>query len=201
MTLLFENTTSLERVSREVVLILNDELNDEIAVQEAAWADLDAEFATRMGRPYTATTIEPIGSDDLYWGHRPSLLDALERFPNVSVMAFDGAAQAALDTDQTWGFQDMVHIEVLVKARESDQTPELSMEELVNRRIQRTVDAIVTVLGRNRTLAGLVLPIEEPPSVVIQNVVIDRPNKGRGERYAWQGATLDYTVPLLMQTS
>lgn len=201
MSIQTDSTTGLERLGREVILILADQLNQEIVNQQAYWDVLDQELATTLGKNYAVTTIEPIPNDHLHLGHVPSLIDSqITDFPNVAVMAYQSNRGGDQALDQYHGLTDSIFIEVLCKAGpypEDDQVAYFEGEEMVNRRTQRTTDAVVSVINSNRTLNGLVNAIADPPSVTIYDVFNRHLNRDRGPLYFWQGSRMVFTVQRL----
>lgn len=196
-----DGTTGLERISREIVMIFADQLNDEIALQEAAWEQLDQEMANTLGFAYSAITVERFPLTHLYLGHVPSLINAdVSRYPNLSVMGFV-SRQSGEGIDLYHSINDTIFIEVMCKSgpyQASDASPSPG-EDLVNRRTQRTTDAVVAVMNRNPTLNGLVQRIVGPPEVEISDVFGKHEHRDRGPRYWWQGSRLMYRVERLMR--
>lgn len=197
-SMLYDYTTGLERLAREVTLILADKLNGEIAAQQSKWVTLDQQYASRLGQAYEETILEPIDPANLYDGHRPSLIGAsIDRYPNLAVMAFDAENVEELSGDQFMAYRAALQIEAMVKAGPytNDDTSGAG-EGLVNRRIQRMVDAIVICLIQSRNLNGLALEVEHVPTVEIGNVFARREERSRGARFLWQGAVLTYAVTI-----
>jgi hypothetical protein len=192
--------TSMERLGREVVLIMADQLNAEIAAQEAAWFSLDQEYASQLGTGITNITIEQIPTSHMYLGHVPSLINAeISRYPNLSVMAFESQPGGDVSIDLYHSTVATLYIEVMCKSgpyAANDVSPSPG-EDLVNRRTQRTIDAVVAVMNRNQTLNGLVQRISSAPSIVISDVFGKHEHRDRGPRFWWQGGRLEYRVERL----
>lgn len=187
MTMLLDEGIGLEELGLSVFKTLHAGLNDQIAVEEARWAVNDADLATLLHRTYDPVTIEPIPDENWHLGMRESLIEApVDWYPNVAVMAYQASdAGDLIQLDQADFYNDLVFVEVMVKGED---------EILVNRRCQRTADAVVKVLRRDRTLGGVVTEIATRPRVVISDLFPRRENAGAGTRWWWQGARIDYTI-------
>lgn len=199
MNLLINTYTSgLEYLAREVMLVFAKQLNDEIGYQQVLWAARDEQFAAALGITYEPTELEPIALHNMYDGHRPSLmLASIERYPNISIMAFDASPDEAISNDQSWGYLVQVQIEIMVKSGPFVVEDVSGQgEELVNRRIQRTTDAALACLAKNRSINGLVLDTPAAPTVEVGNVFVRREEKSRGSRFYWQGSVLTYPVTI-----
>lgn len=184
----FSPGTGLERIGYQVLLALHASLNAELGVQASNWAQLDSDMASELRKPYVPVQLEEIGNQNFYLGHRPSLMQAsIESYPNVSVMM--PQARPAPDQGDQWDtYQDSIVIETLVKSIDVDDG---LAEMICNARIQRTASAILSVLGRNKTLDGTVMPMQTPPSVTISNVFVRNEAEGHGQRWLWQGARIE----------
>jgi hypothetical protein len=185
--MLLDEGTGLQELGRGVFTTLFAELNDQLVVEEERWVEADEELATLLERDYEPVTIEPIPTENWHLGMRMTLVEApVESYPNICVMAYD-ARDAGDDAqlDHADVFNDLVFVEVMVKAE---------TEALANDRCQRTADAVVKVLRRNRTLDGLVVEIPTRPRVVISDLFPRRSDAGAGDLWWWQGARIDYTV-------
>ncbi len=188
----FSTSFGLERLQREVLICLHAGINDEIQVQEDYWDPLDEEYANIFQTRYDPVAIERIDSQNFYDGHRPSLIDApITLFPNVSAMAFQAdPGGVGSGTDQAEEFLRRLYIEIMCKS--SPAPADLpGYEQQVNRRIQRTTDAALTVLMKNRRLNQTVFPLGITPSVRITEVFAGRIDKGSGDRFLWQGSRIE----------
>jgi len=187
----FSSSFGLERLQREVLIALHASINPELEVQQAFWDPFDQEYAAIFNQRYDPLYIEPIPDENFLDGHRPSLIDApAERFPNISVMAFnaDPIGQGA-GTDQSEEFNRQVYIEVMCKSSPAPSDV-VGFEQEVNRRIQRTTDAVLKVFLGNRTLNRTAFPLGVTPTVSISEVFAGRLEKGVGERFLWQGGRI-----------
>lgn len=203
MSVLTDSSTGLERLGREVVLILHANLNDELETVEAEWGPYDEEYSSVVHKLYNPTTLERIEDGRFYLGHVPSLIEApIDAFPNVSVMGFQAQNDPISNIDLYYGVAVNIFIEIMCK---SGPYPDINVavsdagEETVNRRVTRTTDAVVSVINRNPTLNGLVQPIQTPPSVTIFDVFKRHQNRDRGPLFYWQGSRLEYRVTRLMK--
>ena len=187
-TIIAEPILGLEQVQRAMLFQLMDNVNPALA-EVAAWmADSDQVLATRQGADYTPTVIEPIAPQNFVEGHRPSLIDApVESYPNCAVWAVraEPTAESAA-FDQISVHTDMIYVEVMVKS--------IASEEEVNRRIQRTVEAVNIAVMQDRTLGGAVQPIESDPVAELSDVFTRKERTAYGAVWFWQGARLEYAV-------
>jgi hypothetical protein len=195
--------TGQEEIARAMLLQLVDDLPAAITAEAAAWASRDTALEAILQQGIDLpVAVEQIPTNRMYLGHRPSLIDAsVDYYPNLAVMV-DGSSQgvdAALD--QVFSIRCTAFVEVMVKAGPYDQEDKTGVgEDLVNRRIQRTANAIVNVFNTGqRTLGGLVEEIADPASVRISDVFVRREEKARGPRWFWQGARIDYPVLKIMR--
>lgn len=180
-------TISLEDVQRQGFLVLFDNLNSALAEVEAMRAVQDEALAIHTGREYVPTAIEMIAPDNFIEGHRPSLIGApVEAYPNVSVMA--NLATPAPGTDQLdhqEAFSLALFVEVMVKSATS--------EEEVNRRVQRTAEAVQLVLSRHSTLNETVSGLGTA-TVEVSDVFTRKERTAYGPHWYWQGARIRYAV-------
>lgn len=199
MTLLTDSTTGLETLQRGILQILHDNLNTQLATVEADWIAKDAAFATSMNQVPVVINIEQIADANFYSGHKPSLITrGPDFFPSVTVMAFGSGTGGDIAIDQAYGVADRVAVETLVKAGyyPDDDITGIG-ESIVNARIQRTTDAVLSVLALNRTIGGLVAHITETPGVLVSEVFAVQDD--RTGRWYWQGSRIDLTVTRVSQ--
>lgn len=201
--MMVDDATGLEWLAREVLIILANELNDEIAAQQAKWATADQDLFATLERAYSETTLEPIALSRFYLGHIPSLIDApIDYFPNIAVTAFESGPDETLGADLYHGIVNIVAIELMCKSgpyADKDLDARYLGEELVNRRTHRTVDAVVAVLNKNPNLNGLALGLQAPPTVEIFDVFKRHESRDRGPLWLWQGARLEFQIQRAMQ--
>lgn len=192
MSIITDRTTGLEQIARQTLLVLHASLNAEIGVQMSLWAPRDQDFAAALGRAYSPITIETVDNDNFVPGHRPSLIDApLGNYPNVSVYARN-ARRSPYQLDQFHGVTVTVLIEAMVKSGDygTEDTSGVG-EELVDSRINRTTDAIVSVLAANRSLNGFVSDIDDPPSVSLSDPFV---RAELNSRWFWQGSRIELVI-------
>jgi len=193
--------TGLERVQVAAWRLLTLNLNDEIDLLEAAWADIDEDTAEIAGvdpLDHEPITVEHIATADFFRGHRPSVLAApMDRFPAVAVLCSQSRWNPLLDSDQGESQNISMAIELVVRSAEiAGETYEATVkaEDEVNSRCLRTVDAIRNVISRSPSLGGTVAPIGTEPTVRILNVAQRRERQTTGALWLIQGARLEYTV-------
>jgi len=197
----------LERLTRAAVLLLADNttgINVEIDDQNTSWGgggELDdPQFWTALGLTDPEAQVEHIEQGNFYPGHVPSLMDApIDKYPNLAVMA--NRADALPSTDD-WAEQYAVGlaVEIMCRAECSSDRPSQDEDaraaELVNMRINRTVVAAHKVMMSDaaRSFMSLVPKIGNTPNVITTDVFVAHQEKGRGPRWFWQGARLDYRI-------
>lgn len=200
----FQSEIALERLERAVLLLLFQNLNTQIAAQNTSYAgagDLDdPAFWAALGRTNPTIQAEPIANANFYPGHVPSLIDApIDRYPNVAVMAFR-ADVVPSDDDWAESYLTQVAVEIMCKfvstADSPDQTADALAAEAVNSRIKRTAAAVHSCIKSDdaRHLFKTVPRIGETPNIITTDVFVRKEEKGRGPRWFWQGARMDYRV-------
>ncbi len=202
MTYAVGTDAGLELIGRQIALVLVHQLNEEIAVQESAWQSLDEEFYSLTGITNSQPiTLERVPATHIYIGHIPTLIDAPPaRYPNVSILPFSSRANGK-SIDLYHGTSVTVQIDVMCKAGpypDSDASPSPG-EEFVNKRTQRTVEAVAAVMTRNQNLEGLTTELSGPPSIELSDVFGKHLHRDKGPRYWWQGGRLEYRFDRLVQ--
>lgn len=198
MTLL-DASTGLERIAREATLVLLDELNDELTVVQDAWAPLDVELATKMSVTPVAVELQHFEPSHFHLGNRQSIVEApVGDFPMISIMAYNATpGEPGEQFDQADNYADNLYVEIFCNAEDvldGDNNVIMTAEDLVNRRIQRSAEAVTAVLRRNLSLNGLVLPANKLPSVNISDVFARKEKQGRGRVWWWQGCRIEYVI-------
>lgn len=180
-------TTGMERVEREALIVLLETVNDALPAQIALWEELDQHLADMRGIDYEPTNLEPIPAEHFHQGYKPSLINAdIEEYPNIAVICDDaGPSGGREETDQIDNYGLRLIVEVMVKADD---------EELCNRRIKRTADAVNICMMSNPTLRGTIHGFESTPSINLSEVFLRKEETSYGPEWCWQGARIEYTV-------
>lgn len=182
-----EQGFGLELIERQACLILYNEVNDEIQVQQDLWDDRDTEFSDVTGLEPSQITLELIEPENFYYGHKPSLINAApDKYPNVSLMAYEGSPPPADKIDQGNDWRIILDVETMCK---SDFN-----ESEVNRRTHRTVEAVNQVLIRNEDLNGLSLGFDDDPTVQITDVFKAETSLSEHKDWFWQAARIRYNL-------
>lgn len=178
----------LEIVQRQALFMLMDNVNPVLEEVNFFMQELDEELADKTGVPFVPTTVEEIAPQNFVEGHRPSLISApLENYPNCAVWAVRAQpTPGSNDFDQLSVHSDVIYIEIMVKSIES--------EEMVNRRIHRTTEAVHIVMNQDRTLNGTVSGYLTDPVIDISDVFTRKGRTSYGQHWFWQGARLQYSV-------
>jgi len=174
-----------ERIQREALLILFDNLNDKIDELEEEFNAEDDDFYNHMGLVSPGFSVEQISTDNFHAGTlAPLLTRPIEEFPNCCTIAYVAEPTGSTD-DQAEFFQIRLAVEVMVKSQLSE------ME--VNSRIKKTIKAVRRVFldgYDNRKLNGLVSSMGEPRETTGDVFAVVR----NDQRWYWQGGSLTYPV-------
>jgi hypothetical protein len=90
--------------------------------------------------------------------------------------------------DQIDVYRDNLFVEIMVKATQDEG------EEIVNRRVQRTAEAVNICILRNETLNGIVAGFDTAPTLRLSDVFTRKERTAYGPEWFWQGARLEYAV-------
>lgn len=196
MSVLLGPEIGTERLAREVLVLLIDNLPAALVAEDLKWVTLDSGLATKQGILPTVCTSDQVTSDHFYMGHRPSLIEAnIDAYPNVSVMSY--RANPSIDQgDQYDGFSVTVYIEaIVIDGPKDQQSPgfDREAEDLVNRKSQRMGEAIHQVMVDNQTLAGYSFQLDTPPTLLITDCFRRRELTSHGDDFYWQMVRLEYT--------
>lgn len=170
-------TTGAGLVQIMVARQVKANLAEELRRQAAEWDPIDKTTASLLEYEYRRTHLEPIRNYLL--GDRPSVLrKPWTFFPTISFTAHDsGLSPEALRMDYTTAYTVPFWIEAIVPGDHfdsDDEDEQVFQEGVVERRTQRTADAIVQCLLRDRTLGGVAtestlnLRVRQTPSFQIQ---------------------------------
>lgn len=194
MGLNFESGTGLEELQRAMLVHLHANVDGILDELNEKWKPLDEELSETLELEHVDSPCEHIAvfSD----GHRPSFIEApIDNYPNVSVMAYR-AEPAPEQWDQGDTFSDTVYVELLVKSptfSEEEQDSKTDAESIVNRRVQRTADAVQRAVADDPTLGGSSYTLQAPPTVDITDVFVRRESvKTGGDKWLWQAARLEW---------
>jgi hypothetical protein len=183
----------LERIQRAVAMLMLKSVNDEIDIQNSLWEPRDTEWFSVTGRPNPGFTVEHIAPDNVYSGTIPSLITSPpSSYPNLCVIAYVGSP-IGTQSDWTETYSITLALEFMVKS--------LTDEEMVNARIQRTLEAGHSVLtsDENRRIPdfdgnSLVPQISSKPTVTISDVFVRHTSSDPNDRSFYQHGSLTYRV-------
>lgn len=188
----FNSKYGLEIVERAAFLKLFTFVNDALDEVDARWAESDETFADFVGIPYVPIVCEKISLDPLnfYEGHRPSLIQApIQNYPNVSVWGVrSNPHPESVLSDHTNIYNNLFYVEIMCKATDAEG------EGIVSKRINRTCEAVASVIDGDRTLGGVVTGIEGDVSINISDVFTRKEKTSYGAVWYWQGARLEYVA-------
>lgn len=181
----FSADIKTEVIQQQVIKILYDHLNSEIASRSAAWIAADTAFYASIGRPAPDFSVESIANDNFYPGVVTSLINApIDKYPNVSAYCWSAIPTTSRD-DIAEEYAILVSIEVMVKSIESELE--------ANSRIQKTLEAIHAVIVKNQSLNNTANTMNAP-SKTMGDIFVRREEHSRGPRWFWQGGSLTYPV-------
>ena len=198
--LLTGSEIGLELISREIAINLIQQINPALDAEDLRWNTLDAQLDSIRGVSTESYASEHVSPINIHVGHKPSLIiGPVENYPNIAVMSYAAGPSTNRPIDQGEDFQVRTSIETCVKAGPYD--PEIvsidKAEELVNKRIQRMVEAIHFVVSKeaNIHLNGLITGYQGAPAIVITDC--DKRSGSSDESntmYYWQMARIEYTI-------
>lgn len=176
-----------EKIQREALLVLFDNLNDKIDELEQQWQAEDEDLYNRMGKVAPDWSVEHIPSDNFLPGTLAPLMSRpINEYPNVATIAYIARPTGSAD-DTGESYQVRLAIEVMVKS-------ELNEQE-VNSRIKKTLEAIqLTFFDNwdNRTLNHLTQELPMPQETTGDVFTIS--DRSTGKKWYWQGGSLEYLV-------
>lgn len=197
MPLLLDKGIGLERISRELLIILASALNAALDVEDAKWQTLDSQLATTLGIDYVPCLSDKLVNHNFYFGHRPSLVEApIANYPNVSVYA-NQASPSNDQGDHSEGYLINVGVEAMCIEGPYQQIItgfNRTGEDLVNKKIQRMMESIHAVVLANKTFNGLIPSIDSPPRVQFSEPMLRRENTSYGADYYWQMVRVEYFI-------
>lgn len=190
----------LEEIATAAFTVLHGALNAELAQIEASKVDSDRMLDEMRGKQFEPVTLEPIERGNFHLGHVPSLIvdengyaPELNRFPAVSVMCYRAQpSPGGALFDHANEYADSLYVESIVTAGPDDGTGR--MEEVCDKRIWRTVEAVNNVLMRNQTLNGNVVALEQPTAVVSEVFLRPQSDLNTEITWFWQAGRVEYVV-------
>ncbi len=192
-----ENLVGFEVVGRAARLVLVDGLNDEIDRVQARWATADAAFeAAGHDVGIFAEGVDHVEAFNVLQGPHKSLMSTspVDRFPSVCVTGYavrPGPGDPANDVHRV--VEVSMLVELFVIAGPVDEVGDmLFCESLVHRRVERTSEAVLAVIGRSRNLLGTVLSIGDPRGGIVNGSWTKKTPGGAEKTYVLHGARFQY---------
>lgn len=174
-------------------------LNTKLGVEEARGQQLDSAFNTLTSRRLVIVSLDRFDPDHFHMGHRPSLIESSpDEWPALAVMTFAAGPSSLQTADQMTATRLTASIECITHAGPFTVNAQGKIdedgEEIVDRKIKRTAEAIHAVIAEHRYLDGYVFPDEETPTVTWGEVFVRDGRSGTDAegRYLWQGVRLQY---------
>lgn len=188
MAVNLESGFGLEIIEQAAIKTIHNEINDELATIESVWESRDLELAQQIGLDPVTIELERFEDDNFYTGHVPTLIDApVDKYPNIAVIcSTSNPADTDMDYDQFNNYTNSLGIEIMCKS--------LYNESEVNRRINRTLEAVHNVMMRNTTLNGVIEGFDSDPSAVVTNVFTRKDKTQDEPDWYWRAARIDYEI-------
>jgi hypothetical protein len=182
-----------QQIEREALLILFNGLNDKINEMMPTWEDEDDNLWISLNKGSQDWSIEEIDEDNFYAGIIPSLINApKDNYPNVSVICYQGQpTDSSDDTGELYKYT--LNVEIMVKSGSFTEDYDVNLQQQVNTRIQKTVEAAHLTILDDRTLNNTVSQIGAP-SFSVGDVFVRREDGGRAPKWYWQGGILIYDI-------
>jgi hypothetical protein len=196
----FDQRIGAEDLQFEIIRVLAENINDKLAVEETRGQALDATYEAVLHRGLVPVTLEHFELRNFHPGHRPSLIDApVDQYPALAVMTYNvvGAPTNIL-SDESRDHNLLCSIECIVKSGPFDiddgdeGASKSDGEEVVDRRIKRTAEAIWAVMLQHQDLSGYSLPADVVPTITWGEVFARNGDDG-SQRYYWQGVRFQFT--------
>lgn len=189
-------TLGFEEGTRGALKVLIDGLNDEIGLRSSMWAAADLEWQEFAGLGIGQVDVQPVELGNFHEGPHRSIVEApISDFPAVCAWSyFTRATGGGLDGAERTGLR--LAVETFCASGPVTDDSLMSHETIAHRRIQRTTEAVNSVLMRNRSLCGAVQPgiVESPSGGPTNQSFIRKEESGSGPRHLWQGSRLEYTL-------
>lgn len=194
-------STKLEIIQRQAVRQLRARLNKELDWHAMAWEQLDKQEAQEAGIAYTPVELEKFNQDAFHPGSRPSIMRLpFDHYPACAVMADTvrpDPESGFLDSRSV--YRDGLFVEYVVRSdrfSKEDAIESLAMEGLIDKRVKRTGEAIISAIAREPTLGRAVEPITQTPSLTIYDpfqIQATEPDQS-GRTLMFQMGRVDFTV-------
>lgn len=194
---------STELVQRAAAIQIIRQLPIQIPLQEALWANRDADWALATGRPLTSTTITPVNPKSVYTGHRLDLQVApQDTFPAITSRCFDSVpAPDAEQPDQYDQAELTLVIEVWVSCGPFiDPVADHDDQDQIDRQLHRLSAAVRASIDFDRSLGSVVMPIRLPARTRASLPFVTKATERNIDRsFLVQAMELTYTASALVQ--
>lgn len=198
MTVFESAEIGMEKIAREVALLLIEHINDNLDDIDSRWVTLDEDLADAQGIPYIPCSSDHVHPDKIHIGHRPSFIESDEsNYPNLCVMSYDTGNSPYQNFDQGEDAAIQFYIEGMVKAGPyQPEDPHLHEGEiLVNKKSQRLAEACHRIMSANRTLNGLIDGFEGMPKISFSDCMRRQNTTEQGTYdFYWSMWRIEYTI-------
>lgn len=202
----YDQRLGAEDLQWAVYKLLFNNLNAAIDAEAVRGQAIDAAYNTLTGRHLALVKLDRIPSLHFHMGHRPSLIESPpSEWPALTVMTYGAnASPSGVGMDDADVTRLNISIECIVHSgpydvdhngmtlHDRDNDP----EDVVERRIKRTAEAIHATIIAGRDLDGTpFFPGDNPPTTTWGEVFIrdgDAAGTDRKGRYYWQGVRFQY---------
>lgn len=196
---LMEDLTGFQTVGRATRLVLIDGLNAEIDRQQERWRSADAAFELAGNDVGVRQAgIEHVPATNIFQGpHKSLAASPLTRFPNVSLTAYAiRPAPGNAEADRFDVVEVGLLVEIMVKAGPLPSgADDLLWESIAHQRIERTAEAVLTVIRNSVNLMGSTTFITVPRGGLMNSSWSRDSGGGKGPKYVLHGARFQYALP------
>jgi hypothetical protein len=168
-TLLYgPSSLGMEEAQVAAMVQIVDNLDACLTRQSDAWDPIDQAVALKLQSRYRRTKLERPPKGCVYPGVRGGVLDMpWDRFPALYVMADNATpkAESASFDQSTRAYAVSLYVEGFVRSdpfNYDDKNERIFHEGAVDRRVKRTINAIIECIEIDPTLGGAVQPLPAP---------------------------------------
>lgn len=194
MSLLLDKSIGAEELQLAIYTELFQNINAYLATEQTTGQVRDGALASLNGRVLVPVTLELFDPANMHYGHRPSMIEApVESYPSFAVACYSATAEgSSSQNDEVDIFNLRCAVECIVKSGPFGPDDAVGDgEDIVDRRIKRTAEAIHSVIGDSESPGGKFLPADLPPTVNWGDIFA-RDGNSDNERYYWQGVRMEY---------
>lgn len=179
-----QESVGLEMPEVMAAIQIKDNIDQALSMQSDYWDGIDRSVATRLETPDRQTILERPPRGCIYHGARIGMLGMpWDKFPAVATMVDKASptAESARFDQSTTAYAPQLYIEVIVRSdpfrvgtsgQAEDPTERVFQEGLANRRIKRTVEALIHCISVDPSLGSTTLPLRDPSITLLDGVAM-----------------------------